>query len=374
MKGPDAPSVITAEVMVGDIEDFVLATGSLEPAKVVSVGAQASGQIRSLRVKLGDTVKKGDLIAEIAAVTQQNSLKTARASLATVIAQKRAKEATLHQAELAFRRAERLLPSEAGSRADYETAEATLATTKAELVELDAQIEQARIAVSTADVNVAYTVISAPMDGVVVSIAAEEGQTVNAGFSTPTIVKLAQLNTMTLKAEISEADVTRVRAGLPAYFTILGDPDNRRPATLRSIEPGPTTYSSSSSSSSDSTSSTTSSGSSTAIYYYGSCDVPNTDGVLRISMTAQVFIVVASARGALTIPSGALGARNPDGTYAVRIQEGPRLGARNVRIGINNHDRAEVLSGLHAGERVVVSEAAKTSQSDSRPHGPPGMF
>jgi macrolide-specific efflux system membrane fusion protein len=371
-----APAVITAAAAVADLEDAVLATGTLEPAKLVSVGAQASGQIRSLKVALGDRVKRGQLIAEIDAMTQQNALKNARASLATVEAQRRAKQASLQMAELAFQRAERLLPSLAGTRADYEAAEATLDTTRAELSGLEAQLDQARIAVDSAAVNLGYTRITAPIDGVVVAVAAEEGQTVNAAQSAPTLVKIARVDTMTVKAQISEADVTRVRVGLPVHFTILGAPDVRRTGTLRAVEPAPVAYGSDSSSSLSTASSPSSSSSSgsTAVYYNGLCDVENEDGVLRISMTAQVSIVLSRARGALVIPSGALGPRGAGGAVTVQVEEGERLVPRLIRVGIDNHDQAQVLEGLHPGERVVVGEAEPGGASLGGRPPPPGMF
>jgi macrolide-specific efflux system membrane fusion protein len=362
------PAVITAPVTRGDVESAVLATGSLEPAKVVSLGAQVSGQIRSLAVKLGDRVTKGRLVAEIDAVSQRNALRNAEAARATVEAQKRAKLAALRQAELAFARQARLLPSEAGTRADYEAAEATLATARAELSQLDAQLEQARIAVDTAKASLGYTRILAPIDGVVVTVAAEEGQTVNAVQAAPTIVKLAKLDTMTVKAQISEADVPRVRPGLPVSFTILGQPDARRECTLRAIEPAPSSYASDSSSAATTSSSTT-----TAVYYDGLCDAPNPDGALRISMTAQVSIALARARGVLTIPLGAVGARGADGGASVRVLQGEQVVPRRIRVGLDDRVQVEVLEGLREGERVVVSEAV-AGQSARPPPPPGGMF
>jgi membrane fusion protein, macrolide-specific efflux system len=363
-------AVITTPVTKGDLESAVLATGTLEPAKVVSVGAQVSGQIRSLEVKLGDRVEKDQAIAEIDAVPQQNTLRNAESARNTVEAQKRAKLASLRQAELSFERQEKLLPSEAGTRADYEAAEATLATTRAEVAQLDAQLEQARIAVDTARVNLGYTRITAPMAGVVVAVVAEEGQTVNANQSAPTIVKIAKLDVMTVKAQISEADVTRVKPGLPVYFTILGEPDVRHDATLRAVEPAPVSYASDSSATTASASSYTS----TAIYYNGLCDAPNADGSLRISMTAQVSIVLARARGALIVPAAALGVRGPDGSATVRVQVGDRVASRRIRVGLDDRLHVEVLEGLAEGERVVVSEAVAGASQSSAPPRPPGMF
>ncbi len=348
----------------------MLATGTLEAAKVVSVGAQVSGQIKMLKVKLGDVVQKDQLIAEIDAVPQQNTLRNAESARNTVEAQKRAKLAALRQAELAFERQEKLLPSEAGTRADYEAAEATLATTRAELDQLDAQIEQARIAVDTARVNLGYARIAAPMAGVVVAVVAQEGQTVNATQAAPTIVKVAKLDTMTVKAQISEADVTRVKPGLPVYFTILGDPDVRHEATLRAVEPAPVSYASDSSTTSASASTSTS----TAVYYNGLCDAPNPDGALRISMTVQVSIVLARADRALTIPAGALGPRGQDGSTTVRVQRGEEVVPRRIRTGLDNHIQVEVLEGLVEGERVVVSEAVIGVPQSNGPPPPPGMF
>ena len=178
---------------------------------------------------------------------------------------------------------------------------------------LKAQILQAQVTVDTAKVNMGYTRITAPIDGQVVAIVTQQGQTVNANQSTPTIIKLAQTETMTVKTQISEADVTRVKMGQKVYFTILGEPNKRYTATLRSIEPAPDSILT------ETTSSTSTTAASTAIYYNGLFDAPNEDGKLRISMTAQVQIVRADAPGALTIPATALGPRGKDGSYIVRV-------------------------------------------------------
>jgi macrolide-specific efflux system membrane fusion protein len=158
--------------------------------------------------------------------------------------------------------------------------------------------------------------------------------------------------------------VVRVKPGLPVYFTILGEPDRRYQARLRSIDPAPQSYSDSSdstSTSSTSTSSSSSSSSSTAIYYYGLFDVPNPGHKLRINMTAQVSVVLSQAQGVLAIPANALGVRGKDGRYAVRVlQPDGSVQPRAVKIGLNNNVHAQVLSGLRAGEQVIVGEASAT--------------
>lgn len=183
------------------------------------------------------------------------------------------------------------------SRADLESAAAALAVTEAQIQALDAQIEEAQVAVETAQANLDYTKITAPIAGTVLSIVSQEGQTVNATQSAPTIVILGQLDNMTVRTEISEADITRVQPDLPVYFTVLGEPNRRYEATLASIEPAPESVRSdssfsSSSSSTSSSSSSSSTSSSEAIYYNGVFNVPNPDGKLRTYMTAEVHIVL----------------------------------------------------------------------------------
>ena len=371
-----SPAVATTPATVADIENTVVATGTLEAAQMVSVGAQVSGQIKSLKVKLGDAVKAGALIAEIDSTTQENNVRNARAALASTRAQRSVQIATLKQAELAFERQKTMLAQEATSHADYETAEATLAATRAQIQALDAQILQGQTALDTAQANLGYTRIIAPMDGTVVAIVAKEGQTVNANQAAPTIIKLAKLDTMLVSAQISEADVIKVRPGQKVYFTILGNPEKRYYGTLRTIEPAPASLESETSTTSSSSSSTSSS--SEAIYYNAQFEVPNPQGELRISMTAQVYVVLGEARDALTIPSAALGDKGRDGGYTVKVinaEGNPE--PRHVTVGINNNATVQVLSGLQSGERVVVGDASELTTDNSqstRRRAPMRMF
>ncbi|MGC4063007.1 MAG: efflux RND transporter periplasmic adaptor subunit [Aquabacterium sp.] len=368
---PPAPQVITAKVTVEDLEDTVLASGTIQADKEVSVGAQVSGQIKRLYVDLGDKVKKGQLVAEIDSTTQNNTLLNAEAQVALLNAQLRAKIALQKQAELTFKRKQALVKLDAGATADLEDAEASLATTTAEIAALQAQIRQANISVDTARVNVGYTRITAPIDGVVVAVLAEEGRTLSAIQAAPSIIKLAKLDQVQIRAQISEADVVRVKPGLPVYFTILGDPQHRYEAKLRAIEPVPEA---------DQTDAkvTTATATSTAIYYNGLFDVPNPDGKLRVLMTAQVFVVLDKAEHALVIPAAALGKRDRKTLlYPVNVLEGTgpaqKVVQKQVRIGLNNRVQAQVLEGLKEGDLVVVGDAS-ASNSAAGARRPPGMF
>jgi macrolide-specific efflux system membrane fusion protein len=349
-----APVYLSAPATVGDLQDTVLASGTVKAFKQVSVGAQASGQIKVLHVALGDQVRQGQLIAEIDSMTQQNALRSAQADLANFQAQLRAANATTKQARLAFARQQTMFAQDASSREDYELAEATMNSSRANVVALAAQIDKSKIAVDTAKVNLNYTKILAPMDGVVVAVVAQQGQTVNANQATPTIIKLARMDTVTIKTQISEADVTRVKAGQKVFFTILGESDRRYNTTLRAIEPAPDSILQDETGSGSSSAGTT-----TAIYYNGLLDMPNQDGKLRISMTAQVNIVLAEADKAILIPATALEKRDKDGRYTVRVlNRDGKAEARKIRVGLNTTANVQVLEGLAAGENVVTGEAA----------------
>jgi len=370
---PAPPQVTSAAVERGDLEVSVLATGTINAYKLVSVGARATGEVKRLAVALGDKVKEGQLIAEIDALTQQNALRDAQASLRSAEALLGARQATLVQAELAAKRQRELAAGDAGARADLEAAEATLNTARADVESQRAMVAQARINVDTAQLNLGYARVLAPMDGTVVAIVTEQGQTVNAAQTAPTIIKLARLDTMTIKARISEADVPRVKPGMPVHFSLLGEPDRRIQATLRAVEPGDTTLADSSATTSTSSST---SGTTNAIYYNGIFDVPNPDGTLRINMTAQATIVLAQAKAALTIPVAALGAREGSGgdRHKVRVLGADgRIEDRVVRVGLNNRVRAQVLDGLKEGERVVTAEAAPPGAASDGRRPPPRM-
>ncbi|MDN7427179.1 macrolide transporter subunit MacA [Burkholderia sp. AU45388] len=348
------PQYLSAPVTRGDLENAVLATGALQAFRQVDVGAQVSGQLKTLKVKLGDKVTKGQWLAEIDPVISENALRQARASEESLRAQQQSAAAQLTQAELAFSRQQAMLPDDATSRESFEAAKATLDVQRATLASLAAQIRSARIQIETAQANLGYTRIVAPIDGQVVAIVTQEGQTVIAQQQAPVILKLANLDTMTVKAQVSEADVVRVSAGQTAYFTSLGEPDKRHYGKLRAIEPAPQNYADAQSPLGGGSAKPNA-----AVFYNALFDVPNPGHRLRIAMTAQVNIVLGDARNALIIPAAALGEKRKDGTVAVRVLRADgSTETRHIRIGINNNVRVEVLAGLKDGERVVIGEAS----------------
>ena len=293
------PEYLTAEVTKMDIEDVVLANGFVIPIKYVEVGAQVTGQLKSLKVKLGDRVKKNQLLAEIDPTIPQNELRKSEAALKQSQAQKQIAEAQLRQNEAALERQKIMVLGDASSQAELENAQTQADRTRAEIMVQEEHIKLAMIAIETAKANLGYTRISAPIDGEIISIVTKEGQTVVSAQSAPIILVIADLDTMTVKAQISEADVLRIKPGLAAHFKILGAEERRFSSVLRVIEPMPEYKANSNTA--------------TAVYYNGLFDVPNPERVLKASMTAQVSIVIAAAKQTLAIPVTALGLKKATG-------------------------------------------------------------
>jgi len=348
----------TLKVTRGDITETVLATGALEASSVTSIGAQVSGTIQNIPVKLGDAVKKGDLIAQIDSTNQQNAVAQSQAALANLEAQLQSKQADLTGAQAALDRATTLSGQKLISTADLMAAQSTLAAAKAAVASLNAQINQANLAVDDAKLALSRTTITSPVDGTVVAVLVTEGATVNANQTSPTIVKVANLDTMVIKAQISEADVTKVAPGQKATFTILGDPNTRIPATLTSIEPAPDAIT---------TSDTGLSSSDNAVYYNGLFSVANADHRLRIAMTAQVTITINSKTNVLTLPVSALGNQTSDGGYRVLVYDpaSGRVHPTDVKVGLDDNITAEITSGLKEGDLVVMPRGSATPPAAS---------
>ena len=354
---------LTETVKRGNIHQTVSATGEISPSNLVTVGSQASGQIKKLYVKLGQQVKKGDLIAEINSTTQVNTLNTEKSKLETYQAKLVSAEIALNSAEKKYKREAALWKEKATSKEDFESAQDALAAAKANVAELKASIKQTKISINTAESDLGYTRITATMDGTVVAIPVEEGQTVNAVQSTPTIIQLANLDTMLNKMQIAEGDITKVKAGQDISFTILSEPDEPIKAKLDSVDPGLTTMSLGSYTASTDTTSN-------AIYYYARALVPNPDGKLRIGMTANMVIAVEEAKGVLTIPMTAL-QTNDKGGDEVQVMIDGKPQPRVVKLGINDGVNTEIKEGLKEGEEVVISSG---SGEGSIPMGPGGPF
>ena len=359
---------LTESVTRGNVEKTVVASGSVESVNEVDVGAQVSGKITKLYVKLGQEIKKGEMIADIDSTTQINTLNTKKAALVSYQAQLKAKKTAYDVALSSYNRLSKLYTQKATSLDSLNTAKSTLDNAKAEMEAIEANIKQAEIEVNTAETNVGYTKITAPMDGTVISVPVSEGQTVNANQTTPTIVTIADLSKMKIKPEISEGDITKVKAGQEVSFTILSDSQTVYHSVIDSVDPANTTTSDSSSTSS-STSSSSSSSTTSAIYYYANVLIDNPDRTLRIGMTTENNIKIANAKDVLLVSNMAI--QKLDGKSFVNVlNDKNQPEQREVETGVQNDFQTEIKSGLNEGEKVIVSQVANGEKVGSMPRGP----
>ncbi|MES2533576.1 MAG: efflux RND transporter periplasmic adaptor subunit [Pseudomonadota bacterium] len=367
----------TQPIARGDVEATVTAIGTLQPRRYVDVGAQVSGVILKLPVQPGSLVEKGDLLLEIDPSVQQATVDAGRAALAGLRAQLTEQQAQQRLAGQQLARQRQMAADGATRDEDLQTAEAAQATTTARVAQLQAQIAQTQATQRAEEARLGYTRIDAPMAGTVVSVEAREGQTLNATYQTPHILRIADLSAMTVWTEVSEADVRRVKPGMPVYFTTLGGLANpgdgdeasadrersndvgqagprRWTGRVRQVLPAPPLPESQGTKAGTGAAA----GTPRAVVYTVLFDVDNADGELMPQMTAQVGFVTAQARAAVIAPLAALTADEArPGRYTARV-----LGAdgqpetRDVRIGVRSRHLAEVREGLGENDVLVVGE------------------
>ncbi|MDO5651766.1 MAG: efflux RND transporter periplasmic adaptor subunit [Moraxella sp.] len=351
---------MTETAKISTIENTVLAGGVVNAVELVDVGAQATGRVEKLYVSLGQSVKTGDVIADIEATGQLAALQEEELNYQNLQAQHKTRISQLALAKSEHESQKILYDNGLLSRMDYLKSSNALKVADNELKSSQLQLEQAKLKIRTAKNNLNYTHITAPMDGVVAAIVTKQGQTVNAAQSAPTIIRLAQIDSVYIKAKFSEVDVPRLKIGMPAYFGILGMPNRRFETVLESLELLPVNAQS------DSTSQS-------AVYYTGLLSVPNPNHELYVGMTANVQIITQAKTDVLAIPITALGEKMGDNVYKVEIMpkntKNSPFGTaalpttKEIEIGLQNDTLAEVISGLAEGDEVVISQSTGEVQT-----------
>lgn len=353
-KKEDTITYITQPVRRQNVEKVVNATGEVKAVDLVTVGAQVSGKIEKLYVSIGQTVKMGDMIAEIDSTTQQNDVDIAKAKMSSYQAQLKAAKTSLKIAKKQYQRMQSLKKQNAASTEDLENAEDSYEAAMSKVAEIEASLKETEISLSTAETNLGYTKITAPLDGTIVSVPVKVGQTINAAMDTPTIVQIADLNQMEIYIEISEGDIGNIKPGVKVTYSVLADMNKVYETTLKSIDPALTLLTDDQY--------TEVVDSSEAIYFYGWLVVPNADGKLRIGMTTQNVIYVESAEDVLTVPAMALKG-DVDGKYVeVRTAEG--VERRPVITGVSDDLNVEIKKGVSEGEEVVIAKMSSAEISD----------
>ncbi|PMZ86882.1 MULTISPECIES: efflux RND transporter periplasmic adaptor subunit [unclassified Pseudomonas] len=352
---PGRDGLVTVQVSRTDIESSVTALGTLQPRRYVDVGAQASGQIHKIHVEVGDVVKEGQLLVEIDPSTQQAKLDAGRFSIENLKAQLQEQRAQHDLARQKYQRQQNLAAGGATREEDVQTAQAELRATQARVEMFQAQIRQAEASLRSDQAELGYTRIYAPMAGTVVALDARVGQTLNAQQQTPLILRIAKLSPMTVWAEVSEADIGHVKPGMHAWFTTLSGGTRRWTSTVRQILPVPPKPLDQTSQGGGSPASTSKSGSARVVLYTVLLDVDNADNALMAEMTTQVFFVANQAQNVLTAPIAALQAGpQTDRQTAQVVASNGSIEQRNVRTGISDRLRVQILDGLQEGDHLLI--------------------
>ncbi|MBD2812002.1 macrolide transporter subunit MacA [Xenorhabdus sp. Vera] len=336
----------TSAVMKGNFERNVLATGKLDAVSKVDVGAQVSGQLKELYVKLGDTVNKGQQLATIDPQTAKNTVIETEETTKSLRADLRGARAEFKLAWLKFRRLKRLFKLHATSNQELDNSITDMHSKAARVDNLIAQIKKNRANLDTAKTNLQYTNIIAPITGIVTDIKTFQGQTVIAAQEAPTILTLANLDTMIVSAEISEADVINLKPGQKVSFTILGAPDKQFHGVLKDILPTPQVVNK-------------------AIFYYARFEVPNLDHILRLQMTAQVKIELQLLHNVLMIPISALEKQISPTEYEVSVLHNGKEIKRKITTGVFNNVNVQVITGLKENERVITARSDDTGDTEA---------
>lgn len=335
----------TAVAAIGTIENSVSALGKIGPKTYVDVGAQLSGQLEKLHVEVGDRVEQDTLLAEIDPRIYESQVEGNRARVDSLKAQLAERQATLELARATHARNESVAARGLIAREVLDTSAAQLKQAQAQIVSLRAQLKEAQSTLDGNTANLSYARIYAPMAGTVVSVTALEGQTLNANQTAPTILRIADLDTMTVTAQVAEADIGRITVDLPAWFTTLGQPDRRWQGTVRQIQPTPDIVNE-------------------VVLYKVLIDVDNRDGALLPDMTAQVFFTVSQARDVVTLPVAAVQTPPQSGGQSFVRVPGPQGPVqRPVQTGLRDREHVEIVSGLAAGDTVLLPTANPPSSA-----------
>jgi HlyD family secretion protein len=347
-----APAYRSEAVTRGSVSQTVSATGDVSALVTVSVGSQVSGIVDKVFVDFNSPVHKGEVLATLDKRLFTAALEKADAGLAAANANVEKAQAMLADSQRTASRDVELANQRLISQAELDTAVSTRDANAAALSSAKAAALQAKADRDQARVNLEFTSITSPIDGVVVSRNVDVGQTVAAAFQAPTLFVIANdLTKMQILANIDEADVGKVKEGQAARFTVDAYPGETFDGTIRQVREAATT-------------------SNNVVTYAAVIDAANPDGKLRQGMTATVTIVNASRDGVLRIPNAALRfkpdaspaqPRDPGKSATVfKLVNGKPVPV-SVQLGIADAQRTEVTDGLAEGDQVVVGGSGSTS-------------
>jgi HlyD family secretion protein len=359
----------------GAIVSVVNATGTINPVTMVQVGSQVTGMVESLHADFNSVVKKDEVVARIDPFPYRARRDQASANLANAKAAVLKSKADLSQRKRELDRVQSLIKQQFVSQNDVDVAVTAYEGAGAQLAVSDAAVKQAQAALEAAELDLTYTVIKAPIDGIVISRLVEVGQRISASMSIPVIFTIAQdLTKMQVDANVSEADIGGITEGRDVAFTVDAYPGQRFQGKIRQVRNSPINVQN-------------------VVTYDVVVGVDNTDLRLKPGMTANVSIIVARKEDTLKVPNSALRFVPPKTTEGAAGQAGrpvaaparERSGSKTVwrmnaagdpesvavQTGISDGLVTEITGGeLREGESVIVGiEASKSSRSENLPPG-----
>lgn len=352
----------TQKIENGDIMESITASGTINPLSTVSVGSQASGRIAEIYVDYNSVVKKGQLLALIDQENAKATVQQREAALEIAKAQVAVEENNIKYYKKALNRISKLNASKYSTEKDLEAAERDYDNAVAQLTLEQAQVKQAQALLNSAQTELSYTEIKAPVDGIVISKSVEVGQTVAASFETPEIFSVAEdLTKMQIEASVVEADIAKVKEGQKVRFTVDSYADDYFYGTVTQVRNEATTTSN-------------------VVTYTVVIGIDNTDMKLKPGMTANVEIITAEEKDVMLVPNQALRFYIDDSDKAKRYKDRGVWIIKNghpervtVKIGVSDDDNTQILeSTLKIGDEVIVSKelsAADTQKMKFRmPH------
>ena len=337
-----AGAVETAEVTRMNIKSSISATGVISPVNSVEVSPKITARISTVAVKENDRVEKGQVVATLDGKDYA--------------AKKDQAQYKLTNAQLKYERAKALYEAGAGSKQDLDNARF--------------EYDTAASSLSEAESDVAETVITAPMSGVVVGEPKTPGTMAVQGNSSPTVImRIADTGTKQIIAKVDETDIGKIKVGQDATFTVDSYTNKTFTAHVSKISQTDTTYSW------DTTNTTSSASASSAsvIYYYVTLDVDDPNDDLRLGMTARVDISTSQKENALVVPIAALKTNN-SGSYVVIVHDDGSTENVTVQTGIYSDDYVEITSGLSVGDKVSIAYTSSGKSSENnKQQGPPRL-
>jgi HlyD family secretion protein len=357
-KKEETVNFTTEAAAPANIENSVTATGSIEAVTTVTVGTQVSGIVSKLYVDYNSVVKKGQVIAELDKSNLVSQLNSAKATLAEAQAQLRSAQSDVAYQRSNYNRYKTLYQKGLISANDYESARLSYQTAEATLSQRRDAVLSSREEVNRAQTNLGYATITSPIDGVVISKSVEEGQTVAASFSTPTLFTIAKdLKDMRVVADVDEADIGEVKVGQRVTFTVDAYPDDTFQGYVTQVRQEATTTNN-------------------VVTYEVVISAPNNDLKLKPGLTANVNIYTNEIKNTLSVPAKALrytpeketvgGRKIKDctGKNKVWTLEGNTLVAHAVNIGATDGTHTQILSGIKKGQKVITGVAVATEGDD----------